>query len=248
MSRWRIWAMLAVLWAAPSAGRASAFDEFQVFDGKIAEPGGLDLNQYVIFGRRGRAGDGAPRNGMLATTELGWATTRWHEIALYVPVAAEFSGDLFGGGLKLRNTFVLPDTASRPFGAGVDVELRRQSYRFAETDWSFTVRPILDFREGPWQLILNPAVEFAVGRGGAVFAPAVRGVRQVAGNTWVGLEHFMDFGPVARFETTARQAHQLFVTTDVKLSDKFALHVGVGHGLTRSSDRWAGKLILSVDF
>jgi hypothetical protein len=38
------------------------------------------------------------------------------------------------------------------------------------------------------------------------------------------------------------------VTTDVKVSDRLAVHTGVGHGLTRNSDRWVGKVILRIDF
>ena len=242
-------ACLALLLAlvAPAA-RSGTFDEFQIFDGRIAEPGGIDFNQHLNLGRRGRSGDGAPRNGLLLTTEIGVATTPWHEVAVLLPVAREFSGDVFGGGFKLRNSFVVPGAAERPFAYGFDVELRHQSARFSGTDWGMTLRPILDFRTGPWQLILNPAVEVPLGRGGPAFTPAVRGVRQVAERAWIGLEHYMDFGRINRFETTGRQAHQLFVTTDFKLRETIGLHLGVGHGLTHSSDRWAGKVILSFDF
>lgn len=227
---------------------AGVFDEFQVYDGRTTEPGNVDFNQHLNLGRRGRSGDGAPRNGMLFTTEIGVATAPWHEVALLLPVAREFSGDTFGGGFKLRNTFVTPGAAERPFAYGLDIEIRHQSGRFTTADWGMTLRPIIDLRDGPWQLILNPSVEVPLGRSGPIFAPAVRGVRQVAEQTWIGLEHYMDFGRTNRFETTGRQAHQLFVTADFQLRQTIGLHVGVGHGLTHASDRWAGKFILSFDF
>ena len=239
--------VLAFLLPAAEAP-AGVFDEFQIFDGRIAEPGGVDLNQHLVFGRRGRAGDGAPRNGMLLTSEIGYATTTWHEIALYLPVAREFSGDVFGGGFKVRNTFVVPHAGERPVAGGFDIELRHQSYRFSSADWAVTLRPIFDLRTGPWQAIFNLNVEVPIGRGGPVFAPAVRGVYQVAERAWLGLEHFMEFGRFDRWETARRQAHQLFVTTDFRIGEKAGLHLGLGHGLTRNSDRWAGKVILSLDF
>ena len=71
---------------------------------------------------------------------------------------------------------------------------------------------------------------------------------QVAERAWLGLEHYMEFGRFDRWETTRRQAHQLFVTTDFRLGGKVGLHLGLGHGLTRNSDRWARKVILSLDF
>jgi len=229
--------------------QAAVFDEFQIFDGRITEPGSLDLNLHLNAGRRGILdGQGAPRNGGLLTAEIGYATAPWHEVAIYLPVAREFSGDTFGGGFKLRNSFVTPGAADRPLAAGLDVELRHQSYRFSSTDWAVTLRPILDFRSGPWQLILNPAVEIPLGREGPVFAPAMRGVRRVAETVWLGLEHYMDFGRIDRPAAPPGQAHQLFVTTDVRVGEKLGLHFGVGHGLTHASDRWAGKVILSVDF
>ena len=75
--------------ARRSASTAGVFDEFQIFDGRIAEPGGFDLNQHLVFGRRGRNGEGAPRNGLLTTSEIGYATATWHEIAMYLPFARE---------------------------------------------------------------------------------------------------------------------------------------------------------------
>ncbi|MBV1799067.1 hypothetical protein [Siccirubricoccus sp. G192] len=241
-------AILATIALGSAVAAAGSFDEFQIFDGRIAEPGSFDVNQHIVFGRRGRAGDGAPRNGLLVEPEIGYATTEWHEVALGLPVAREFSGDTFGGGFKLRNSFVLPGAGDRPVAWGMDIELRHQSYRFSSTDWAVTLRPILDLRSGPWQLILNPNVEIPFGRGDVVFAPAVRGVRQVAERAWIGLEHYMDLGRLDRWETHRRQAHQLFVTTDFKVNERLALHLGLGHGLTRNSDRWAGKLIVSLDF
>jgi hypothetical protein len=239
---------LACCLAAAPAG-AAVFDEFEVFDGRIPEPGQPELNLHMNLGRRGRLEDGgAPRNGALLTTEVGIATAPWHQVALYLPVVREFSGDAFGGGFKLRNTIVTPGADSRPFAFGLDIELRHQSYRFTSADWGLTLRPIIDFRTGPWQLILNPAVEFPMGRLGPIFAPAMRGVRQVAERAWIGLEHFMDFGRIDGPAKPAGQAHQLFVTTDLRLGEKIGLHLGVGHGLTHASDRWAGKVILYLDF
>ena len=244
-------ALLSLALLVPcAAARAQVFDEFQIFDGRITEPGSFDLNQHFVFGRRGRKEEGvnAPRNGMLVTSEIGYATTTWHEIAVYLPVAREFSGDVFGGGFKVRNSFVVPNSGERPIAGGLDVEIRHQSARFSDANWAMTLRPILDLRTGPWQLILNPALEIPFGRSSPVFAPAVRGVQQVAERVWLGLEHYMEFGRIDRWETTARQGHQLFATVDFRVGEKAGLHLGLGHGLTHNSDRWAGKVILSFDF
>jgi hypothetical protein len=244
----RLALLLLLLLAPGSAARAGTFDEFQVYDGRIGEPGGFDYDQHVVIGRRGRSGEGAPRNGVLVMPEVGYATTTWHEVAVYLPVAREFSGDVFGGGFKLRNTFIMPKAEQRPIAGGLDIEIRHQSTRFSEANWAMTLRPIIDFRTGPWQLILNPSLEIPFGRESAVFAPAVRAARQVSEKVWLGVEHYMDFGRVDRWETARRQGQQLFVTTDYRFSERFTLNAGLGHGLTRNSDRWAGKLILRVDF
>lgn len=238
-------------WLPLTAG-AAGFDEFQIFDGKIGEPGGIDLNLHLNAGRHGRLEtpreNGAPRNGLLFTPEIGLPTSSWHEVALFLPIAREFSGDTYGGGFKVRNTFVVPGAGDRPFAYGMDVELRYQSARFSEADWAMALRPIIDMRQGRWQLILNPTVEFPLGRGGAIFAPAVRGVRQVTETAWIGFEHYMDFGRIDHPEPLRNQAHQLFLTTDLKLSEKYSVQFAVGHGLTHASDRWAGKVILGVNF
>ena len=64
----------------------------------------------------------------------------------------------------------------------------------------------------------------------------------------LGIEHYMDFGRADRWETARRQGHQLFATTDVRFSDRAEVQFGLGHGLTRNSDRWAGKVVLRLDF
>jgi hypothetical protein len=238
-------ALLAYAWPAS----ARVFDEMVVYDGRIGEPGGFELDQHITFGRKGRTDDqGAPRNGVSSLTEIAYATSRWHEAAILAPLAREFSGDVFGGGFKVRSTVAQPGAHERPVGLGFDVEVRHQSGRFSEANWAATLRPIVGLRSGPWQLILNPALEVPLGRGSPVFAPAARGVRQVSDRLWLGVEHFADFGRVDRWETARRQGQQMFATADVRLSDRLAVHVGAGHGLTRNSDRWAGKLILRLDF
>lgn len=243
-------ALLALALLAPcAAARARTFDEFQVFDGRIAQPGGFDYNQHLVFGRRGRVEEGgAPRNGVLVMPEIGYATTTWHEVAVFLPVAREFSGDVFGGGFRVRNSFVVPGATDRPFAGGFDVVFRHQPYRLAENDWGMTLRPIIDLRGGPWRFILNLDLEVPLGRGSPSFEPAVRGAWEMTGKVQLGVEHCMDFGRVDRWETVRRQGHQLFATTDVRFSDRAEIQVGLGHGLTRDSDRWAGKMVLRPDF
>ena len=48
--------LVLLLWSClPRApARARVFDEFQVYDGRIGEPGGFDYDQHIVFGRRGR--------------------------------------------------------------------------------------------------------------------------------------------------------------------------------------------------
>ena len=236
--------------APPCAARARTFDEFQVYDGRIAEPGNFDYDQHFVFGRRGRTTDeGAPRNGLLVMPEVGYATTTWHEVAVYLPVAREFSGDVFGGGFKLRNTFVMPKAEERPIAGGIDIEIRHQSTRFSEANWAMTLRPIIDFRTGPWQLILNPSLEIPFGRDSAVFAPAVRGGAAGLGERLArrgALHGFRPRGPLgngAPAGPAALRRHRHPRQRALR-----AVNAGLGHGLTRNSDRWVGKLILRVDF
>ena len=47
------------------AGRAAAatFDDFDVPDGRISEPGGFGFNLSITGGRRGQLGEGAAKKG-----------------------------------------------------------------------------------------------------------------------------------------------------------------------------------------
>jgi hypothetical protein len=63
----------------------------------------------------------------------------------------------------------------------------------------------------------------------------------------VALEEYDDFGSVSHFLPTAKQSHQLFAVADIN-SMAANIEAGVGAGLTRASDQWVLKLILSRDF
>jgi hypothetical protein len=64
---------------------------------------------------------------------------------------------------------------------------------------------------------------------------------------FVGLEYYADFGEIGRFGKLSDQQHTLFAVTDFKLG-VFDCNLGVGYGLTPSSDRLVVKTIIGYAF
>jgi hypothetical protein len=83
--------------------------------------------------------------------------------------------------------------------------------------------------------------------GQADFAPAVRLARKLDRDLFVGLEYYADFGEIGRFGKLSDQQHTLFAVTDFKLG-VFDCNLGVGYGLTPSSDRLVVKTIIGYAF
>ena len=58
------------------------------------------------------------------------------------------------------------------------------------------------------------------------------------------LEYYGALGPVSGFDPAPLQQHQLFGAVDLNLSPKWEINLGVGRGLTSSTDRLLVKTIL----
>jgi hypothetical protein len=83
--------------------------------------------------------------------------------------------------------------------------------------------------------------------GQADFVPAVRLARKSDKDFFVGLEYYADFGEIGHFGEVPDQQHTLFAVTDFKFG-VFDVNLGLGYGLTPSSDRLVVKTIVGHAF
>ena len=168
-------------------------------------------------------------------------------MGLYLPFAIQ-DQQFLSDSVKLRTLFVSPHADQRNFFYGVNFELSNTTPQFAQTRFGLEIRPIIGVRNAQWEFIVNPIVDIGFGKyGEADFTPAVRLARKLDTDLFVGLEYYADFGEIGRFGKVADQQHTLFAVTDFKFG-VFDIDLGVGYGLTPSSDRFVVKTIVGYAF
>jgi hypothetical protein len=68
--------------------------------------------------------------------------------------------------------------------------------------------------------------------------------RQISG----GIEYYADYGRLGAFDSLHYQQQQTFVVTDLNVSPKWEINIGVGIGPTAGTDHWIIKAILGRHF
>lgn len=235
-------------WTSP----ARAVDEIQVYNAAIAAPGQFAIQQhynYVALGQKDAPFPGGfPSNRSLnGTPEFAYGLTDWWEVGLYLPFAVQ-DDRFLSDAVKLRTLFVTPQADKRTFFYGMNFEFGLTTPPFSQSRFEVEIRPIFGYRKDGWEFIVNPIVDASFGRLGTLdFAPAARVARLFDHDVALGLEYYADFGQIGNFGKLADQQHTLFAVTDFKIGE-FDVDLGVGAGLTRSSDHLVAKTIISYAF
>lgn len=234
------------------ASPARATDEIQVYNAGIAAPGQFTIQQhlnYIPLGVKDAPFPGGlvSNHSLNGTPEFAYGITDWFELGLYLPFSVQ-DNRFYSDAFKIRTLFVTPHADQKNFFYGVNFEFSNETPPFAQTRWGMEIRPIIGWRNAAYEFIVNPIVDVGFGKyGEADFAPAVRLVRKFGEDLFAGFEYYADFGKIGSFSPLQEQQHTLFAVTDFKLG-VFDVNVGVGYGLTSSSDRWVVKSIIGYAF
>ena len=244
--------LAAALLALCGVARAQT-DEIQVYDAQIAAPGILNLtlhDNYTFSGLKTPRFPGGlvPDHTLNGVPEFAYGVTDWFEQGLYLPlysVASNRGATL--NGFKIRELFVVPDAADRPFFYGVNFEFSYNAKHWDPSRFSSEIRPIVGWHLGQVAVIINPIFDNPFrGAKNLDFAPEGRIAYELSPRWAVAVEQYSDFGPVRDIAPVSQQAQQLFAVVDFA-SEPIQVEAGLGFGLTQASDRLVAKLILSHD-
>lgn len=245
-------ATAAVLACLCTAARAQT-DEIQVYDAEINEPGRFNLvwhDNYTLDGRKVPEFPGGivPDRALNGVTEWAWGATEWLELGLYLPLyTVQRDGDWAFDGWKLRALFVSPHAAERRFFWGLNFELSFNRPQWDPHRNGGEIRPIVGVHLGRVDLVLNPIVDTSFdGLRNLDLAPAARVAYHFDARFAAALEQYADFGAVGRLGKE-RSQQTLFAVLDWD-GAPVGVELGVGAGLTDTTDRWVAKLMLLHDF
>jgi hypothetical protein len=226
-------------------------DEIQVYDGGLAPRGVFNLTWHNNFTPKGETTPGFPGavvadKSFNGVTEWALGVTNWFEAGLYLPL---YSWDKHSGwgvdGFKLRTLFAVPNADNRIFVYGANFELSYNARRWDTSRVTSEIRPIVGWHLKPVDIIFNPILDTAYdGLENLVFAPATRVAYNAAPSLALAVEEYADFGPLHDFHQTRDQSHQLYGIVDYSAGG-WDIEAGAGFGLTKGSDAFTLKLILS---
>lgn len=247
-------AVAALFCAAPA--RAQGNYEIQVYGADTIEPKSTMVELHSNFTADGQkdsiAGVIPTNHQQHETLEITQGLTSWSEVGFYVFTSLQDGHGWQWVGDHIRPRVRVPDSWHWPVGVSLSTEVGYQRAVYSPDTWTWEIRPIVDKAAGRWYFAVNPAFEVTLhgpdqGKG-VGFSPAAKigydFTRVVSG----GLEYYADYGPIGNFDSLHNQQQQMFVVTDLNVSPKWEINVGVGVGATASTDHWIVKGILGRHF
>ncbi len=219
----------------------------------ITPPGVVNLtlhNNYTPSGQLVPAEPGGivPNHSWNGVPEWAYGVTNWFEAGVYLPLyTLTGNGAALLDGLKVRMLFVEPNAAQHSFVYGVNFEFSYNAAHWNPHRYTSEIRPIIGWHWGAVELMFNPILDNSYeGVSNLDFAPATRLAWNISGHFTLAAEEYADMGPLRHFYPHDLQSQQLFSVLEYSTAALF-VQVGVGFGLTRSSDHRIIKLIVSRD-
>jgi hypothetical protein len=255
--------LLAGLWlgtcmALALPARAALTDEIQVYVDDLNAPGEPGLQMHLNHTAKGIRTPGYPgetvnAGGTRLTAEFAYGLSPDLEAGLYLPTVANGLSNTSIAGVKLRLKWVpiKPADGAAGFFAGLNGELSQVAYRYDQSERGFELRPILGWHDEHWLFATNPVLDFALRHPDAGkapdFQPSFKVARTVAKGIAAGIEYYTDLGRLSglRPEPWSQQQHTVYGAVDIDRKP-WNVSIGIGYGLTASTDRWTAKLIFEV--
>lgn len=236
--------------------RAQDNYEIQVYGSDLVEPAHtmVELHSNFTFQGSKTQQDGMlPTNHQLhETVEITHGFSDWFETGLYIFTAAQNGLGWDWVGDHIRPRFSVPKRWNWPVGVSLSQEIGYQRRQFSVDTWTYELRPIVDKQMGRWYLAFNPAfdksIHGATAGQGFVFSPAFKVSYDITEQVSGGFEYYGSTGPVTGFLPVPEQQHQIFPTIDLNVSPRWEINLGVGVGLTRSTDHLIAKTIIGYRF
>ncbi len=249
--------LVLMLAALVPCGRADAIDfyEIQIYPIDTVPTGHLQLELHsntVSTATGSDAKQALNPYQIHETLEATYGVMRYVEIGQYFCTAKLSNGQYEYAGSRSKVHFTLPMTERWPIRFGANIELDYMRRAAEENPLSLEIRPIVDTHYGKFTLTGNFAFEKPFsGPGthrGVQFAPS--GALQYELSRWIQptVEYYGDMGPLQVLPGVQRQQQFIVPALNLYLVPQLELNLGVGIGLTRTSNGLFLKSIVGWEF
>lgn len=236
--------------------RAQGNYEIQVYGAETIAPGTTMLelhSNFTMLGQRYMIDGVYPTyHQEHETLEITQGITNWMEVGFYIFTSEQNGHGVQWVGDHIRPRVRVPDSWHWPIGVSISTEIGYQRAVYSPDTWTWEIRPIIDKAMGRWYLAFNPALERTLHgpdvKQGLAFAPAAKMSYDFSKQVSGGIEYYADYGSFAQFDSLHEQQQQFFAVTDLNVSPKWEINIGVGLGVTGSTDHLIVKGILGRHF
>lgn len=240
----------------PSRIAAQDNYEIQIYSYDTVAPGHAMLELHSNFTVEGtkETVDGVlpTEHAWHETLEITRGFTSWFETGFYVFTSARSGEGWDWVGDHIRPRFRVPERWHWPVGVSLSNEIGYQRRTFSTDTWTWEIRPIVDKKQGRWYWSFNPTVDRALHgenvKKGFAFSPNFKISYDVTPKVATGFEYYGSLGSVTGFDPLRDQQQQIFPTIDLNLAPQWEINLGLGVGMTRSTDRLIVKMILGYRF
>jgi len=186
------------------------------------------------------------------TLEITQGINDWSEVGFYVFTSLQDGHGWQWVGDHIRPRVRVPDSWHWPVGVSLSSEIGYQRAVYSPDTWTWEIRPIVDKAVGRWYFAVNPALERTLHgpdvKQGIGFSPGVKVSYDFTKVVSGGIEYYADYGSITGISSLHDQQQQIFLVTDLNVSPKWEINMGVGIGPTAATDHWIVKGILGRHF
>lgn len=256
MQKWIVSALIICAFCLGSfPARAQDAFEIQVYDSEM-DPvghGGIELHLNYVADGLSKSQEEYPQIGsnnlLHVTLEPSYGVTKNFELGGYLQGASGPGMDFTFAGAKLRAKFLFPVNEALDFA--LNFEVSYVPVQFEPNVWGSEIRPIMEYRFAKsWLIDFNPIFDFDLsGRlaGQPQFEPCIALRYKVTDRWMLSFEYYVDIGSLLHVLTWEQSYEAPFLAADVEVGGGFAIHFGVGTGLTSATNPVVIKSILSKD-
>jgi len=253
---WRVFIAAALALAMiPATAYAIDFYEIQIYPVETEKPGHLTLELHsnsVTTATGSQAHDALHPYQIHETIEATYGVLKWLEVGQYLCTAKLDNGSYEYAGARTKIHFAVPQTEKWPVQFGANVELDYMRRAAEDNPLSLELRPIAETRAGDFQFIgdfvfSNPMSGAGAHRG-FQFAPS----GEVLFDRWQAvvpaIEYYGDLGPMEHVPSVQRQEQFIVPSVNLNFIEGLEFNLGVGVGMTRTSNGLFVKSIVGWTF
>jgi hypothetical protein len=251
-----LWAVLLFCVAFAIPAHAQGNYEIQVYGADTVPPKSLMVelhSNYTVDGQHNTIDGVYPTNHQEhETIELTEGINNWSEVGFYIFTSEQAGHGVQWVGDHIRPRVRVPDSWHWPVGVSLSTEVGYQRAVYSPDTWTWELRPIVDKTLGRWYFAINPALERTwhgpdVNQG-LGFSPGVKVGYDFTRVVNAGIEYYADYGRLWNWDALHEQQQQIFAVTDLNVSPKWEINIGVGVGPTAATDHLIVKGILGRHF